>query len=53
MTDPFIERYQQRFVDTWSDETPIDRVRFVALDSETTGLNPQTDRLITIGAVAV
>ena len=51
--DAFIDDYQQRFAATWSDETPIDRVRFVALDSETTGLNPQTDRIITIGAVAV
>jgi DNA polymerase-3 subunit epsilon len=32
---------------------PIDRVRFVVLDSETTGLDPRTDRLITIGAVSV
>ena len=46
-------QHEQSFTATWSDDTPIDRVRFVALDSETTGLNPETDRLITIGAVAV
>lgn len=53
MTEPFIDDYQRTFDATWSDDTPVDRVRFVALDSETTGLNPVTDRLITIGAVAV
>jgi DNA polymerase III subunit epsilon len=50
---PFLARYRDRVSRTWSDDTPIDRVRFVVLDSETTGLNPRTDRLITIGAVAV
>ena len=50
---PFIRRYRKCFEETWNDETPIDRVRFVVLDSETTGLDPATDRLITIGAVAV
>ena len=50
---PFLARYRERVSRTWSDDTPIDRVRFVVLDSETTGLNPRTDRLITIGAVAV
>ena len=49
----FIDSYRSCFVSTWSDETPIDAVRFVVLDSETTGLNPRTDRIITIGAVAV
>jgi DNA polymerase-3 subunit epsilon len=49
----FIVRYRARFDATWTDDTPIDRVRFVVLDSETTGLNPRVDRLITIGAVAV
>jgi DNA polymerase-3 subunit epsilon len=38
---------------TWTGETPVDEVRFVVLDSETTGLDPRKDRLITIGAVAV
>jgi len=51
--DLAFEQYQERFAATWKDDTPIDRVRFVALDSETTGLNPLTDRLITIGAVTV
>jgi DNA polymerase-3 subunit epsilon len=37
----------------WAPETPIEHVRFVVLDSETTGLNPRKDRIVTIGAVAV
>jgi DNA polymerase III subunit epsilon len=53
VTEPFIDRYRQCFARTWHDDTPIDRVRFVVLDSETTGLNPRADRLVTIGAVAV
>lgn len=47
------ERHRAAFADTWRDDTPIDQVRFVVLDCETTGLNPHTDRIITIGAVAV
>ena len=49
----FLDRYRACFDRTWQDETPIGQVRFVVLDSETTGLDPRTDRLITIGAVAV
>jgi DNA polymerase-3 subunit epsilon len=53
MAPAFIARYRACFADTWTDDTPIDGVRFVVLDSETTGLNPRVDRLITVGAVAV
>jgi DNA polymerase-3 subunit epsilon len=53
VTPPFVERYRACFDATWPDESAVDRIRFVVLDSETTGLNPATDRLITIGAVAV
>jgi DNA polymerase-3 subunit epsilon len=48
-----IERYLAEFGNTWSDDTPAARVRFVVLDTETTGIDPQRDRIITIGAVAV
>jgi DNA polymerase III subunit epsilon len=41
------------FENTWSDSTPARDVRFILLDSETTGLDPRKDRIITIGAVAV
>jgi DNA polymerase-3 subunit epsilon len=54
MTEPSVfDRYHASFETTWGDETPIDQVRFVLLDSETTGLNPRVDRIISIGAVAV
>ncbi|HUR35633.1 MAG TPA: 3'-5' exonuclease [Vicinamibacterales bacterium] len=52
-TAGFLSRYRESFRSTWSDHTPIGDVRFVVLDSETTGLDPTTDRIITIGAVAV
>lgn len=48
-----IAEYRRCFDDTWRDDTHIDGVRFILLDSETTGLDPRKDRLITIGAVAV
>ena len=35
----FLDRYRSCFNATWTDDTPIDQVRFVVLDSETTGLN--------------
>lgn len=53
MDAPVLDRYRRRFSTTWRDDSPIDRVRFVVLDSETTGLDPKHDRIITIGAVAV
>lgn len=53
MDPAFIARYRTLFESTWQDDAPVEQVRFVVLDSETTGLDARTDRLITIGAVAV
>jgi DNA polymerase III subunit epsilon len=49
----FIKDYVACFGHTWDDDTTVNRVRFVVLDSETTGLDPRKDRIITIGAVGV
>jgi DNA polymerase-3 subunit epsilon len=48
-----VERYRRSFTATWPDHAPVDQVRFVVLDLETTGLNPAADAIVTIGAVAV
>src|SRR5262245_61117420 len=50
---PFVARYRDCFRNTWSDDTLVEDVRFIALDCETTGLNPRTDRIVTIGTVAI
>lgn len=49
----FIQNYLDCFAQSWTDQTPVAEIRFVVLDTETTGLDPRRDRLITIGAVAV
>ncbi len=50
---PQQQRHLKHFNTSWTGETPVEDVRFILLDSETTGLDPRKDRLITIGAVAV
>ena len=52
-TPAFVRDYVARFNHTWSDDASERDIRFVVLDSETTGLDARKDRLITIGAVAV
>jgi DNA polymerase-3 subunit epsilon len=47
------QNYLASFENTWPEDAPVEDVRFVVLDTETTGLDPRRDRLITIGAVAV
>lgn len=48
-----MQRYLASFENTFADDAPISQVRFVVLDTETTGLDPTRDKIITIGAVAV
>lgn len=47
------QQYLAAFDNTYADDTPVSQVRFVVLDTETTGLDPRRDKIITIGALAV
>lgn len=50
---PEIERYLERFQLRLPKAAPVRQLRFVVLDTETTGLDLKNDRILTIAAVAV
>lgn len=50
---PLIQAYRARFDWTWDRNLGWENVRFVVLDSESTGLNAERDSIISIGAVGV
>ena len=51
--DEVLTHYRAAFAATWSDHDPVEAVRFVVLDTETTGLDPRRDSIVSIGAVGV
>lgn len=49
-----MEQYLRAFDNSlFTDDTPVSAVRFVVLDSETSGFDPHRDHMISIGAVVV
>ena len=50
---PYWQQYQQSFEFDYSKNTLIRDIRFVVLDTETTGLDAEKDKILSIGAVAV
>jgi len=51
--EPYWQQYQQSFESGYSKKTLIRDIRFVVLDTETTGLDVKKDKILSIGAVAV
>ncbi len=47
------QTYAASFKTGFDKNAKIGNVRFVVLDTETTGLNPKTDRMLSVGAIAV
>jgi DNA polymerase III subunit epsilon len=50
---PEVQRYLTMGANLLGDDLPVDTLRFVSLDCETTGTNAKKDRLITMGAITV
>lgn len=50
---PYWRQYEQSFEPSYSKKTLIREIRFVVIDTETTGLDAQKDKILSIGAVAV
>jgi len=50
---PEVCRYLERMAESNRRHLPLEQVRFVVLDTETSGLNPRKDLLLSIGAVAI
>lgn len=48
-----VQRYLESFNHPLGDETPVNTLRFLSVDTEGTGLDPAHDFLVTYGAVAV
>ena len=49
----FWQAYQQATTDPFPRKTPLEQLKFVVFDTETTGLDPKKDLILSIGALGI
>jgi DNA polymerase-3 subunit epsilon len=49
----FVEEYEQLFEKKTPSIRPLDQLTFIVLDTETTGLNPKKDYILSFGAIKI
>ena len=49
----FLEEYEDNCKTGWQNKTPIDKIRFVVFDTETTGLDIKNAELLSYGGIAI
>jgi len=50
---PFWREYEDCFKESWPKEAPVEEIRFVVLDTETTGLLVKKDKILSIAAAGL
>ncbi len=49
----FVISYEEKCNESIPSQRPIDQLTFIVLDTETTGLNPEKDKIVSFGAVKI
>ena len=51
--DAVVLAYQEAVSQQWADDSPLDPIRFVSFDAETTSLDPRQAKTVALGGIAI
>jgi DNA polymerase-3 subunit epsilon len=52
-TEIVLSNYRQALSVAWADDCPLDQIRFVSFDAETTSLDPRRASMVALGGIAI